>query len=83
MQLPNLYYYRDKDGREIDVLIIQDNFIYPIEIKKAATVQRDCLKPFTALSRHSKHIGNGGIICLYPEMLPLDAHHKIIPVGFI
>ena len=83
MKLPNLYYYRDKDGREIDVLIIQDNFIYPIEIKKAATVQRDWIKPFAALSRLSKHIGNGGIVCLYPELMPLDAQHKIIPVGYI
>ena len=62
---------------------MQDNFIYPVEIKKAATVQRDWLKPFTAISRLAKHIGNGAIIFLYPEMLPLDAHHKIIPAGFI
>ena len=31
----DLYYYRDIDKKEIDLLIVDANCIYPIEIKKA------------------------------------------------
>ncbi len=34
---PPLYYYRDKDKKEVDILIDQDNTLYPIEIKKSTT----------------------------------------------
>lgn len=29
-----LYYYRDNNGKEIDLLIIYNNVVYPLEIKK-------------------------------------------------
>ncbi len=32
---PNLYYYRDIDQKEIDLLLIKGDKIYPIEIKKS------------------------------------------------
>ena len=35
-QEPFLYYYRDKDAREIDLLLEQDGKLFPIEIKKMA-----------------------------------------------
>ena len=37
---PALYFYRDKDGREIDFLLEQNQTVYPNEVKKSATVQR-------------------------------------------
>jgi len=36
----NLYYFRDKDGREIDLLISRDGQLYPLEIKKTANPNR-------------------------------------------
>jgi Holliday junction resolvase-like predicted endonuclease len=32
-----LHLYRDRDGREIDLIIEQDGRLYPVEIKKTAT----------------------------------------------
>ncbi len=49
----NLYCYRDRDGREIDLLIEQDNQLYPIEIKKTAT-------PSRTVSRHFDDLGQLG-----------------------
>lgn len=34
---PPLYFYRDKDKYEIDLLIVLDGKLYPVEIKKTAT----------------------------------------------
>ena len=38
---PSIYYYRDKDGKEIDLLLVQDQAIYPVEIKKSASPRRE------------------------------------------
>lgn len=34
---PAIYIYRDKDQKEIDLLIEENGKLYPIEIKKTAT----------------------------------------------
>lgn len=47
-KLPNLYFWRDKSGLEIDCLIEEANKLIPIEIKSAQTVHPDF---FASLSR--------------------------------
>ncbi|MDL2226644.1 ATP-binding protein [Deltaproteobacteria bacterium OttesenSCG-928-M10] len=38
---PPFYYYRDKDQKEIDLLIIQDGTVYPLECKKTASPDKN------------------------------------------
>jgi len=59
-----LYFYRDKDGKEIDLLIEQDNIIYPVEIKLSATVKSEWLKNYSTLKKLNKEIALGAVICL-------------------
>ena len=40
----NLFYWRDKTGHEIDLLIEEADLIYPIEIKSARTLNTDFFK---------------------------------------
>lgn len=80
---PQLYYYRDKDGKEIDLLIIRDHTIYPIEIKRAATVQRFWLKHFSTLDRFPMERGEGAVICLHDRIQYIDSMNRAIPVGAI
>ena len=56
---PVLYFYRDKDKKEIDFLIEQNQKLYPIEVKKAAMPKKDWIKSFSALQKLKKDIGNG------------------------
>lgn len=79
----DLYYYRDKDGREIDLIVSFNNTLYPFEIKKTATPNKEMLKHFNILDQTKKEIGNGGVICLYPEIYPLDEKNKAIPISCI
>lgn len=83
MQTPQLYYYRDKDGREIDFLLLGDNAFYPMEVKRSATPQRDWIRSFSSLQRLSPEVGEGGVVCLCPRMLPLAENARTIPVGVI
>ncbi len=78
-----LAYYRDNNGREIDLMIIENGTIYPIEIKKNADPGRDALKNFSVLEKLPDKIGEGAVICLSSQAYPLDSNNKVIPVGMI
>ena len=78
-----LYYYRDKDKREIDLLIVQDGVLYPLEIKKSAAPSRDDVRHFEALGRLKRPVGAGGVICLAQDVLPLTAAAHTMPVGVL
>ena len=80
---PPLCYYRDKDQREIDLLIIEDHKIYPIEIKKNANPGRDAIKHFTVLEKTQLEIADGGVICMCNDLIPIDAHYWFIPVKLL
>jgi len=75
------YYYRDKDKKEIDLLIVQDGVAYPLEIKKSAAPSREDVRHFQALDRLKRTIGPGGVICLTQDVLPLTAAAHTIPVA--
>lgn len=79
----NLYYYRDKDGKEIDLIISFNNTLYPFEIKKTATPDKSMIKHFNILNNTKKEIGNGGLICLCPDIIPIDEANKTIPISSI
>ncbi len=43
-QKPNLFFWRDRLGNEIDVIIEQSNSLFPIEIKSGKTITTDYFK---------------------------------------
>ena len=77
------FYYRDNTGAEIDLLILENGTIYPIEIKKNTSPGNAALKNFNVLSTFQETAGDGAVICLSPMVCPLDARNKIVPVGVI
>ena len=77
----DLYFLRDGHQKEIDVLIRENNTLYPIEIKSAAEPNPDDIKNFDMLNNiKGVNIGEGGIICLARELLPLKDKNYIIPL---
>lgn len=81
---PPLYYYRDKDGVEIDLLIHQNGVLHPIEIKKASQVSKRQLANFTVLEKMKDiKTGPGGIVCFYDDLLALDDLNHIIPAAYL
>ena len=74
------YFYRDKDKKEIDLLIIQDGTIYPVEIKKSASPQKADIRHFSTLEKLKMPIGPGGVICLSEHSIPLTESVFSIPL---
>lgn len=75
-----LYYYRDKDKKEIDLLIMQDKIIYPIEFKKTGSPSKEMIKNFGALKHLNVEVGEGGIICFCETVLPIIDEVQAIPI---
>lgn len=78
-----LHFYRDRDMREIDLLIVQDGQAHPIEIKKTAQPTREAVRHFAALDKLGLQAGHGAVICLCPEAVPLTPHVDALPAWAI
>lgn len=92
---PPIYYYRDKDQKEIDLLIYQNGVLSPIEIKKAASPGKAAIKNFHVLDAVSDaktfngleslkvEIGTGSVVCMANDLLPVDEKNWYVPVWLI
>ena len=78
-----MYYYRDKDGKEIDMVLEQDGTLNPIEIKKTASPGTELTRVFALLDRASVPRGKGAVVCMRPELGAVDRENYIIPVWMI
>ena len=80
----DFYFIRDGNQREIDLLIHENNILYPLEIKAHTEPTPGDIKHFGMIEDVDKlNVGEGGVICLANELLPIRGKHKIIPVSFI
>ncbi|MFO8073828.1 MAG: ATP-binding protein [Polyangia bacterium] len=73
--------YRDKEKREIDLLIEIDGALHPLEIKRTASPSKRDTKIFAALERLGEELGEGGLVCLAERSLPLSDNARSIPVA--
>ena len=92
---PPIFYYRDRDQKEIDLLIYQNGVLSPIEIKKAASPGKtaiknfDVLKPvtqagaFDSLESLKVEIGTGSVVCMANDLLPINEKNWYVPVWLI
>ena len=81
---PPLYYYRDKDKNEIDLLIAEGDTLYPIEIKATGDPKKAMASAFRCIgSIPGKRAGTGSVICLAKERLPLLDNVWTLPAHLI
>ncbi|MCI8383922.1 MAG: ATP-binding protein [Clostridia bacterium] len=78
-----LYYYRDNNGKEIDLIIIYNNKVYPLEIKKSYNPGKQAVKNFDVTQKFGMEIGNGGVICLTKDIFPIDKNNNLIPIELL
>ena len=81
---PPLYFYRDKDMNEIDLLIEDGGMLYPIEMKKHADPQKRDMDAFAVLDKiPGVQRGPGGVVCLYDNLVTLRGNDRAIPVNYL
>lgn len=77
-----LYYYRDRDQKEVDLIYVKDQTLYPIEIKKGIGKDK-ANKNFSILKQYKMPISTGLIIDTSEKLFPLNRDAYYCPVGMI
>ena len=80
---PFMYYYRDKDAREIDIVLEQNGELNPIEIKKSANPAPEILRSFSVLEKTGLKRGKGAVICMKMELSAFNQENFIVPVWLL
>lgn len=78
----NIYYYRDKDQYEVDLIIESFDSIYPIEIKKGINPVSHS-KNFNVLKKYKKKINIGLVIDSSDKVLPINDEVYYCPIDLI
>lgn len=77
---PFIYYYRDKDTKEIDILLEDSGKLYPIEIKKTATPQSQLTRVFSVIDKAALERGTGAVLCTTDRLSAFDSQNLIVPI---
>ena len=81
---PALSFYRDKELREVDLLIESGDGVYPVEFKKSSTPKKDDVRNFGVLERRDIKVKRGALICTCPEIESLPGRKEVcIPASLI
>lgn len=80
---PYLYYYRDKEAKEIDLLMEGDGQLFPIEIKKTATPEKKMISNFSVIEKSPLQRGTGAVLCLSEKLGAFDKENLIVPISLI
>lgn len=80
--LRSLFFYRDSNQKEIDLLLLNEGRLFPVEIKKAAQVSLSMAKNFPALKQIDS-MQTGTILCQCDKKLLLSETVQALPLEFI
>lgn len=80
---PYLYFYRDKDNKEIDVILEGDGKLYPLEIKKTALPDRRIVRTFEVINKSPLKLGVGAVLCMVEQFGAFDKDNFIVPIWLI
>lgn len=78
-----LWYYRDKDSNEIDMVFESDGMLHPLEIKRSVNPPNEIIKAFSILDKGTVPRGQGAVLCMRPELSAINSDNFIIPIWMI
>ena len=78
-----LYFYRDKNQKEIDLLVIDNGKVYPVEIKQKGNPGKEAIKNFSVVSKFGMEVMNGIVLCLCKNIYAIDENNYAVPIEYI
>ncbi len=78
----DLCYYRDIDKKEIDLLIVKGDRMYPIEIKKGKEPAKPD-KNFSVLKQLKMKVEPGIVLCMTNELIPYNREAWYVPISIL
>jgi hypothetical protein len=80
---PFLYFYRDRDAKEIDVILEGDGKLCPLEIKKTAMPDKRLTRVFGVIDKAPLQRGTGAVLCMADRFSAFDRDNLIVPIWMI
>ena len=80
---PYLYFYRDRDAKEIDVILEGDGKLCPLEIKKTAKPDKRLTRVFGVIDKSPLQLGTGAVLCMAEQFGAFDSNNLIVPIWMI
>lgn len=81
---PNVWFYRDIDKNEVDLVIEENGVLHPIEIKKSSNPSKRDISGFEALRKlKGVKVGNGAVVCMATTHLPISDTVSAVPVAYL
>ena len=80
---PFVHYYRDRDAKEIDLLIEGNGELRPIEIKKTASPDKRLTRVFSVIDKSPLELGTGAVLCMADKFSAFDRKNLIVPIWMI
>jgi predicted AAA+ superfamily ATPase len=80
---PYIHYYRDRDAKEIDVILEGDGKLCPLEIKKTAMPDKRLVRSFNVIDKSPLQIGTSAILCMADKLSAFDRDNLIVPIWMI
>jgi len=80
----NFFFFRDKDGNEIDLLIKRGDTLYPIEMKKHVSCDKSDIAAFKQLDKiPDMKRGEGCVVCMADDVFPITPTDKAVGVRYL
>ena len=79
----SVYFYRDTNNREIDLIVEKGNILYPIEIKRTASPSKNDARHFGVLEKARMDVGLGAVVCLVDSPVSLGPDIVAMPVAYL
>lgn len=78
---PSFFFYRDTEQKEIDLIIEQNQQLFPVEIKLTASPNKSMVKNFSILPEEK--YTSGALICMVSEDYPITSKVNAIPIWYL
>lgn len=78
-----LWYYRDKEMHEIDMIIESDGMLHPLEVKRSVNPGSKLIGAFDILNKGTVPKGKGALLCMRPTLSAVNSDNYIIPIWMI
>ncbi len=78
---PSFFFYRDTEQKEIDLIIEQNQQLFPVEIKLTASPNKSMVKNFSILPEDK--FTSGALICMVSEDYPITPKVNAIPIWYL
>lgn len=79
----SMYYYRDTNQNEIDLIILENGQLHLIECKTGVEFNKTDIKSFKNLNKTKYQIGESYIICNTETIYKIDSNVFVIPITSI